>query len=51
MGLLNKEKRWIAKIMVNHKSIHLGTYDTIEEAAKARTNADERYKFHTNHGR
>lgn len=28
-------KKWRAKIMLNYKGIHVGCYDTIEEAAKA----------------
>lgn len=43
--------RWKALITVNRKSITLGTFDTIEEAAEARSIAERKYQFHPNHGR
>lgn len=43
-------KRYTANIMYNYRSIFLGNYDTLEEAADARAEADKRYKFHPNHG-
>lgn len=42
---------WVASITVNGKSIHLGYFNTVEEAAAARAAADARYGFHENHGR
>lgn len=38
----NKQK-WIARIMVDGKSLHLGTFETIEEAVEARRKADIKY--------
>jgi len=35
--------RWVADIGVDHKTIHLGTYYTIDEAAKARKDAEIKY--------
>ena len=42
--------RFNAYIMVQRKQIPLGTYDTLEEAASARKQADQLYGFHANHG-
>ena len=35
--------RFVAKIMVNRKEIHVGTYNTIEEAIDARVLAEKEY--------
>lgn len=35
--------KYIAKIKVNYKSIHLGNFNTLEEAAKVRRNAEIKY--------
>lgn len=43
-------KRYAANITVNYKSIFLGNYDTLEEAAAARLEAEKLYGFHENHG-
>ena len=42
--------RYSANIMVNRKSINLGIFDNIEEAAAAREEANIKYGFHPNHG-
>ena len=42
--------RFNAYIMVQRKQIPLGTYDTLEEAASVRKQADQLYGFHLNHG-
>jgi AP2 domain len=34
----------------NYKPIFLGNYDTLEEAAAARAEAEIKYGFHPNHG-
>lgn len=49
VGKLNG--RYRAFITVNYKSIHLGMFDTLEEAIEARKIADLKYNFHKNHGR
>jgi len=43
--------RYRAYIMVNRKHIHLGLFDTIEEAANVRAKASKHYNFHSNHGK
>lgn len=43
--------RWAARIKVNRKMIHIGRFDTIEEAAAARAERQTALGFHINHGR
>lgn len=43
-------QKYIARIRVNRKAIHLGTFDTLEEAAAARAEANLKFNFHNNHG-
>ncbi len=43
-------KKYVAQIKVNRKAIHLGMFETLEEAAEARRQADREYKFNSNHG-
>lgn len=35
--------RWSARINYNYKTIHIGTFDTYEEAVKARYEAEDKY--------
>lgn len=42
VGWHSKQKKWIASIRVNYKLIHLGSFDSPEEAAKAREEAARR---------
>lgn len=44
-------KKYVAKIGVNRKLIFLGNYDTLEEAAAARAEANLKFKFNNNHGK
>lgn len=44
-------KKYVAQIGVNRKRIHLGMFDTLEEAAAARAEANVKYKFNNNHGK
>ena len=46
-----KSKRWRSSITVKGRLIHLGTFDSTEEAAAARAEAEVKYGFHENHGR
>lgn len=46
----SKYGKWRARIMIDRKSIHLGRFDTIEQAAKARSDAVDALGFHKNHG-
>ena len=43
--------RYRANISVNGKNISLGMYDTVEQAAQARKQAEINYGYHKNHGR
>lgn len=43
--------KWRSSIKVNGKSCHLGLFESIDEAAKARKQAEENLGFHKNHGR
>lgn len=36
-------KKWFARISVNRKGIHLGYFNTFDEAVKARKDAEEKY--------
>lgn len=44
-------KKWCARIMVDNKIMHLGSFTNIKDAAKARKAAENKYGFHKNHGR
>lgn len=43
------EKKWCAQIR-NIKTIHLGLFDSFEDAVKARKEAELKYNYHPNHG-
>lgn len=42
-GVTRYRNKWHSQITVNGRNIHLGNYDTIEEAAEARKKAEEKY--------
>lgn len=44
-------QKYIARIRVNREFIHLGTFETLEEAAAARAEANLKFKFNNNHGK
>ena len=44
-------KKYVAQIKVNRKRIHLGMFDTLEEAAAARAEANLKFNFNNNHGK
>lgn len=44
-------KSWVAQIVVNGKSVHIGTFINKDDAIKARKEAERKYGFHPNHGR
>lgn len=50
VDFLKAEKKYRARIRVNQEAIHLGVFDTLEEAAAARAEANLKYKFNNNHG-
>jgi hypothetical protein len=43
--------KWRAEIKVNYRNIHLGLFDTMDQAIEARKSAESSYGFHPNHGR
>lgn len=49
-GVTKHGKRWRARININGKKIHLGVFDTIEEAANCRREAELKLGFHESHG-
>jgi len=53
MGVMFEAERgkWSARIGHDMKTIHLGRFDTFDEAAEARRQAEEKYGYHANHGR
>lgn len=44
-------RKWAAKICSENTEIHLGLFDCIGQAIKARREAERRHGFHENHGR
>lgn len=42
--------KWRVSIKVDRKSIHLGYFNSLDSAAKARKDAEVLYNFHPNHG-
>lgn len=51
VSFLKAGKKYIAQIRVNRKLIYLGIFDTLEEAAAARAEANLKFNFHNNHGK
>jgi len=43
--------KWKAHIKINQRRIYLGRYNSCEQAVEARTAAEKKYGFHSNHGR
>lgn len=43
-------KKYIAQIKINQEVIYLGIFETLEEAASARAEANLKFNFHNNHG-
>lgn len=46
-----KLSKWVARITSDGEKIHLGYFDDIKDAIKARKQAERKYGFHANHGR
>lgn len=42
--------KWVSRIRVNGKKLHLGLFTALDAAAQARKAADREYGFHPNHG-
>ena len=49
-GVTKHGNRWRARINVNGVKLHLGVFDTIEEAAECRKQAESKYGFYETHG-
>mgnify|MGYP001558132416 CR=1 FL=1 len=43
--------KWHAQIRVENVRVHIGYFDNLEDARKARAKAEKSYDFHANHGR
>ena len=50
VSLYKKTGKYHSQIRVHGELVHLGFYDTIEQAAAARTAANIKHGFHENHG-
>lgn len=48
---LKQRNKWVAKIQVEGKCIHLGCFDNKKDAVAARIEANKTYLFHENHGK
>lgn len=48
---LKARKKYMAQISVDRENIYLGMFDTLEEAAAARAEANLKFKFNDNHGK
>lgn len=46
-----KTGKWIAAIGVDGKNLHIGCFDTLQDAVAARQMAEKDHGFHKNHGR
>lgn len=51
VDFLKAKKKYRARITVDWKLIYLGMFDTLEEAAEARRQADRKFNFNNNHGK
>lgn len=52
IGVTRAERKgaYIAQIKINKRNIYLGTFESIEDAVNARSDANRKYGFHPNHG-
>ena len=44
-------QKWVANISLAHRTVYLGIFSDINEAALARKKAEQEHGFHENHGR
>ena len=50
VSFMKSRNKYRATIVVNRKQVHLGLFEDINDAVKARKDADIKYGFHANHG-
>lgn len=50
VSFMKTKNKYRAYITVDKKAVHLGVFDTIEEAVAARESANIQYGYHANHG-
>jgi len=50
LGVYKTGNRWRARITINSRHCHVGTFDTEEEAIEARKSAEIENGYHVNHG-
>ncbi len=50
-GVYKRGGKYVARITVNSKNMHIGTFSTLDEAAQARQLKEMEFGFHENHGR
>lgn len=46
-----RDKKWVAHIQIDGKSIYLGRFSSKSDAVEARKQAEIKYNFHINHGK
>lgn len=51
VSFIKSQNKFMALIGVNRQLHYLGCYNTLEEAAAARAEADLKFNFHANHGK
>ena len=51
MGVVKQDDKYIAKITVNYKTHYLGYFETLDEAVKARREAEVKFGFDVNHNK
>ena len=50
-GVFSVGEKWCVQIRAHGKIQHIGTYKTIEQAAKVRRACEKKFGYHENHGR
>lgn len=51
VSFYQKTGKWVSRIKINRERIHLGYFDSFEEACQKRKEAETFYGFHQNHGK
>lgn len=50
VGWHKQKQQWQARITINKKLVHLGSFNKFDDAVAVRKNAEIKYGFHPNHG-